>query len=69
MKILTKIFPIHALKCTVEMRTPFLEDQKKDKKKQFVQTCCLHNIIIIKPTSEDLRRKSLSPLVLVTAFK
>ena len=27
---------------------------KKDKKKQFVQTCCLwHNIIIIKPTNED----------------
>jgi len=32
MTILTKIFPIDALNCTVEMRTPFLEDQKKIRK-------------------------------------
>ena len=42
MKILSKIFPIDALKCAVEMRTPFLENQKKIGKnnKMFKHAVC-----------------------------
>ena len=79
MKILTKLFPIDALKGIAEMRTPFLEDQKKIRKIRCSKMLFVAQIIIIKPNNEDystflgkkmsLGRKSLSPLVPVTAFE
>ena len=73
MKILSKIFPIDALKCAVEMRTPFLENQKKIGKnnKMFKHAVC-STINYIKLNNDDyfLRKKkrrlggkSFSPLV------
>lgn len=53
MKILTKIFPVDALKGTIEMRTPFLEDQKKIRKIRCSKMLFVAQIIIIKPNNED----------------